>query len=375
MLGSVSSKKVKTIRDKDIQLYSLAAIVSGTLSTIANRTLGVKYKYKHGTMITFLIFVGEYLNYIPLVLPLICSKKRRREHFEALQDECVEHNKKITGGYIFFALPGFFDVMATSFINVAMLLLPASILQTLLGGSIITASIVSRIMIGRTIDLQQGIGIFLATAGFLLAGLSSCLHELIEYQPDLKRVFLGIILIVLALFSRGILSNTEELLFLKYSISAGRAAAIEGFFGIVWVFFFMVILSFFGCPQSDICDMGSFMEDPVLAFKEILSDPHVLKWSIVMTLSAIVANFSIVSLTKEASCIYASFCAALNTIFIWIFSLLLGLEETSTATVLTQVGSYCLLLLGNCFYNRLIKVPFKASLSRPKVEDVRSSIA
>lgn len=126
----------------------------------------------------------------------------------------------------------------------------------LLGGNIVTGCIISWIMIGRPVKPHQWLANFLAIAGFILAGYSTVYHEIMVENPDFSKVLLGVFLILCALITRGVLANSEEIIFMKFAMNSCRATAVEGTFGTIWVSVYMVIFSFVECAKPDLCSVG-----------------------------------------------------------------------------------------------------------------------
>lgn len=46
------------------------------------------------------------------------------------------------------------------------------------------------------------------------------------------------------------MSNVEEILLSKYEIDVQRMVGLEGLFGVVWIFIWMMVFSFIPCPDS-----------------------------------------------------------------------------------------------------------------------------
>jgi hypothetical protein len=42
---------------------------------------------------------------------------------------------------------------------------------------------------------------------------------------------------------------------------------LEGVFGIIFIFMWMMLFSFVKCPSADMCNLGGFLEDPVSGVK------------------------------------------------------------------------------------------------------------
>ena len=352
MLASVSSKQSKLISDSTVFRSIIAVVVFGTITTISNRTLGAKLGYKHGSMITFLMFFGEYLNYLLLVGPLVASPTRRNNHYRLLQNEAKIQKKQLLGAYIYFCLPGLLGVLVTILQNIAILLLPASVFQMLLSGNIVTGCLVSRIMLGRRITRQQWIGNLLAIVGFIVTALSTATLSGIDVERSAGSIFTGVVLIIMALIVRGILANTEEYLFRRFVMHPCRATAIEGSFGMIWTLCFCLALSFFSCPSANLCKARGYFDDPVSAVSDLFETRERLAVACILTIGAMLDNYALISLVKHATCIYALFSSAMNTLLVWIVAVSLGLEHFTIRAFAMQTIGYALLVAGNYVYHR-----------------------
>lgn len=352
MLASVSGKEAKTLKDPQVLMCSIVVVIFNTIMTLTNRAIGSKYNYKRGSMITFAIFIGEYLTLIYLAIPMVISKKFRNDHFAKLKSELQTESKQLVEvNQLWLALPALLDVINTTLKNLALLLLPASIQQMLLGGTIITACLVSKLMLKREMQVYHWIGNVLAIAGFSLAGYSSVLSDDEIGQSNTWNNVLGVVLIVIELFISAIQTNIEEWIFHQHSIHVARGTGLEGLFGMIWSFSFMVAFSFVRCPRSSMCDIAGFFDDPSIGLKEAFADPVVCALMFTMIISASVYNVSIVTLIKRVSCIYPFFCAAMSTLLIWVLSVQLGLEGFSWQGFAFQSSGFAFLLAGNLCYN------------------------
>lgn len=123
------------------------------------------------------------------------------------------------------------------------------------GGTIITTAVISYFMLNRKIRRHHLLGCVLAFLGFILVGLASLLNESATEKYSTKGLIIGILMVVGSLFTQGTLSNFEEKLLEKYEIDVQRMVGLEGFFGIVWIFIWIMVFSYIPCPNSHLCDV------------------------------------------------------------------------------------------------------------------------
>jgi hypothetical protein len=65
---------------------------------------------------------------------------------------------------------------------------------------------------------------------------------------------------------------------------------LEGLFGLVWIFMWIMIVSFVPCPNVNMCDMYGYMDDPIAGVNQIFEQPMVLLWSCVIIFSILFFN-------------------------------------------------------------------------------------
>lgn len=124
------------------------------------------------------------------------------------------------------------------------------------GGTIITTAILSYFMLGRKIRKHHALGCTLALMGFISVGIASLLNEQSAEKYSTKGLIIGILMVMGSLFTQGTLSNFEEKILSKYEIDCQRMVGLEGFFGMVWIFLWIMIFSYIPCPNELLCDVS-----------------------------------------------------------------------------------------------------------------------
>lgn len=353
--SSLSTGKGKSKIDLAVIIFTVVLMVSGTINTIGFKTQSYIYNFKHGFLQSFLMFMGQFLNLIVFNIRLGISKKTQVEHFESIVKESIEFKRNPRVSKFIIGAPSFFDAIASSMQNFGYMLLPASVCQLLTGGTIITSCIISKFMLGRQIYRHHWLGNLLALIGFTLVGYSSLINDAAEQRYSFQGEVLGVILVALSLVLQGIQYNLEELIMIKNAVEPQRMVGMEGFLGIIWTFCWMVGLSYFGCTNQVMCDMGGYLEDPIVGMQEILSSQGLFFWCSLCVLSVMFFNMSVMSLTKRVSCIYSAFWSATRTVVVWIACLLLGLESWDWVSSPIQFVGFIFLVSGNLTYNEIIE--------------------
>lgn len=120
----------------------------------------------------------------------------------------------------------------------------------MLGGcTIVTTSIISRIVFKRKILRHHCLAICFSMTGFVLVGLSSILGEKSSSgdSKSVGKVAVGIGMVGVSVMFSGCIMNFQEFLFRKYELPVQREIGIEGHFGIIWIFIEMIIFSYITC--------------------------------------------------------------------------------------------------------------------------------
>lgn len=358
--SSVASQTVKTPSKITLTviIFTATLLISGTINTIGFKIQGFVYHFKHGFLQSFFMFTGQFLNLITFNVLLMVLPNFRKDHFQAIAQEASEHNRNPRVSKLLIGCPSFFDAIASSLQNISLLLMPASVNQLLCGGSLITTCLVSKIMLGRQINRHHWLGNALALLGFTLVGYSSLINEDATEQYSLGGEILGIVMVVASLFLQGVQYNTEELIMMKNAVDPQRMVGMEGFLGIIWTFCWMVALSFFKCPDDELCDKHGYFEDPAIGVKEIFADSGLFFWCLVTVFSVMFFNMSSMNLTKRVSCVYSAFWSATRTAVVWVASLVFSLETWNWKSSPIQFAGFVFLILGNLTYNEILEWKF-----------------
>lgn len=171
-------------------------------------------------------------------------------------------------------------------------------------------------------------------------------------------IITGLIMIVISIVIQAAQFVIEEKIIILYEVSPMRMVGVEGMFGTVFVFIWLMIFTLFDCPCITMCDMTSTMENPISAIKQIGSNPILLMWCLVTIISIALFNLNGVFLTKNVSAIFRAFWDATRTILIWVLSIFFGLEAFVPSVFGIQIVGFILLICGNFIYNEIIELRF-----------------
>lgn len=126
----------------------------------------------------------------------------------------------------------------------------------LTGGVIVTTTIVSYFMLGRKIRPHHSLACLFAMLGFVVVGIASLLNENAAEKYSTNGLIIGIVMVLASLITQGIQTNYEELILSKYQIQVQRMVGLEGFFGVIWIFMWIMIFSYVPCPNEHLCDVS-----------------------------------------------------------------------------------------------------------------------
>lgn len=233
--------------------------------------------------------------------------------------------------------------------------MPASINQMLSGGTIISTCILSKYMLKREICRHHAAGVGFAIIGFVLVGVASLLNGDSVGQYGSGSLITGVLMVTGSLFTQGLQTNLEEKILNEWQIDCQRMVGLEGFFGLVWIFMWIMIASYVPCPNQNMCDVYGYMDDPIAGVNQIFADWHVLMWSFVIIFSILFFNLNGIILTKQVSCVFRAFWDATRTVTVWLLSVILGLETLDWVSSPIQLLGFVFLVLGNLTYNETIE--------------------
>ena len=343
--------------NKYVIFYTVLLLASGTSNMVAFKLLSLKYDFKYGFFQSLVIYIGMYLNLLIFNASLWFNKRTLERSMNELRLECETHKKSPEVSKIILSSPSLLDVISVSLQNIALFMQPASVNQLLCSGSIMTTCIFSKFMLGRQIYRHHWLGNLLALIGFGLVFISSLISNEEDNTPTFStgELVLGAVLVGIGLVLQGVQYNWEEYLMIKYAVEPQRLVGLEGMFGIIYCSLWIMILSFFECTNKAMCNLGSYVEDPIIALKLIFEDLGLLALCLLIIISVMFFNMSSMNLTKRVSCVYYTFWSASRTVFVWIVGLMMGIESWEWKSSMVQLLGFVFLMLGNLTYNEIIE--------------------
>jgi len=117
---------------------------------------------------------------------------------------------------------------------------------------------------------------------------------------------------------------------------------LEGAFGLMFIFLWIMIFSYIPCPSVGLCDMDSYLEDPIAGVAQIFNDFWLFFWIMVTVLSIMVFNVNGLILTQNVSSVFRAFWDATRTILVWASSLLTGIDQFELTGFFLQMLGFAL---------------------------------
>ncbi|KAL5036600.1 hypothetical protein BDV3_005795 [Batrachochytrium dendrobatidis] len=273
---------------------------------------------------------------------------------------------------ILFLFPTLCDLTSTTFMNVGLIFISASIYQMLRGSVVLFTGTLSVLFLGRRHPLYRWFSLVTVFAGVAIVGLSgvmtpgttppvysnsSTLAEsflladvtALESVEQPSGYALGIFLVVIAQTFTALQFVLEEKIMAKYEVPAIKAVGLEGFFGLACTAIGMPILHYTLGVHGE---PGNYF-DMYVGYHMVVDNPQVLWAGIGIVFSIAFFNWFGLSVTRNISATSRSTIDTCRTLFIWMASLALQWETFKWL----QVVGFAVLIYGTFVFNDVIQPP------------------
>ena len=357
---------------KSLAATSAVMLVSGTASSLMIRTQE-RLGFKHIFTSSLLMFIGEYLNILNILVPLKLSRRKELEHFSDLQKKAKVGGKSLEVGIFRLGFGGVLDLLSTSFHLVSALLFPPSVLQMLRSGTMVSVFFFTRFYLKKEVSFQKWAALAVISSGLLLVSLSSFVSQVEAGEPsDFSRQFLGLICLLISFLLNGFYFIYQEALMDRFEVDASRLVAAESVMGVISLTICLLFTSRIKCTHPELC--RSTFDDPSEAMVYLLSDPTRLTLALLTILSLMVFNTSGLLVTKSASSIFRILIDSGKTVIFWAAAVALGLEVFSWRRFSLQAPGFALLLLGNLINAEVVPLErFRLFLRKALLQNAKSS--
>lgn len=388
--------------------------VISELSTVGYResTFFFTYNFAHPFAQAFFMFIAESLCLVVMLLQTKWSGN--------VPQARVHHP-------LVYLVPAAADFLASVIQNVGLFLTYASVYQMLRGATVVWIAILSRIIFKRHYFKIQKWGIFVVMLGLTLVGLSSVYanrsskHSGADSKPqEYPHQMLGNFLIVSAQVLHAIQGVAEERLMSLYDVPPLQVVGVEGLFGLCLTIILLAFLQVYPMSPWGGNVSGFQVEDHFLSggggssssvvthwdknrTTELLGLLHKTEWSgntpndsgnsqpvnffplmpyddihlaftqmwnnsvclwcvLLYIVSGLVYNVAQISIIKLLSAAATVMIGSLRNISVWLACLALPFFKESVNPI--QLTGFCLLVLGNILFQRVLYENFEAFLPR-----------
>ena len=333
-------------------------VLTGTLNTLAFK-FQMEYDYKHGLTSTVQMFIGEYLNIIVLVLPLMLVNKKLEKHLHGVQKLADENNKTTQIKWIHMAFGGFLDAFGSGLQTVGLFLVSPSVYQMMKNGAIIFTALFTITYLKKSLYRHNWLGVGVLMIGFLVVGLSSIMYgESKGGSDNFLLNMIGVLLMASSLIFQGFQYVYEERIMDQVEVDPKRFIAAEGVLGTLTMTVLLFITANLPCYSEAMCDKDIAFDSPAAAMIQLMSNGRLLFYSLLSVFSIMIFNLTGLYLTKYVSSIFRVIIDSIRTISVWFFAILFGFEKLKLGSFVMQMIGFGLLIMGNLIYNEIIVIRF-----------------
>ena len=287
--------KEKVLNESQRKTYFILLgimILTGTLNTIFLRLQNRAYthildaSFQHPYVQSLIMFIGE--SYCA-ILWFVYRNKIRKDEEEELIKNGEEPDERPEAPVYLFLFSCLCDVVGSTLLNFALIMMATSVFQMLRGGIIIITCIFTILFLKRMPKNYQWLGVGLVFLGVFLVGLAS------QSGKENETKFLGILLLLLSLLFSGFQFVYQEIILVKYKCASLQLVAWEGIWGLIIFIILLPALEWIPCnfdKAKDVCSQNEdgdfYMENTIFAFKQmfievqeayqVLSDPNERTW-------------------------------------------------------------------------------------------------
>jgi len=234
------------------------------------------------------------------------------------------------------------DWIATTLVNMAYVILPASVIQMCRGCIVLFTCLFSTVFLGKRQQTFHYLGVFLVAMGITIVSLQAVLYGKTEEMGAVQYAAgVGIALCIGAQIFQATMLTVEEKFLDQYNVPPLQMVGLEGLFGCIIGLCALLTLQHLG------------IENTYEALYMVHSD-RVLQTTVVVSMISIaVFNWSGVTVTQRASCTARATIDVSRTVLIWAVELLMLWNTFSWM----QLAGFFVLTIGTLVYNQAIVVP------------------
>lgn len=352
-------------------------IITGTFNTVFTKLQNSYYdqvagaSFSHPWFQSLLMFIGEF--YCAIIWLFAKSYFRSKEDEE--KKEYLINNPRSSIATkpelpevspFLFLITCLCDVIGTTLLNFALLMMAGSVFQMLRGGIIIVTCVFLILFLKKHPKNYQWLGVGIVFIGIFIVGLSSQLdnHNSSKKKEETKP--LGIILLIFSLLFQGFQFIYQEKILLSYKCHPMQLVAWEGTWGILIFVILLPIFQFIPCNfegMDKVCSGNAegkfYLENTSFALKQTTTKIPLLLFAIGQTFSIGAFNFFGIMLVKYSSAAARAVMDSGRTVLVWLFFLVVPMASGDVLEhfLWLELIGFIVMVGGQLIYNGLIPIP------------------
>jgi len=239
------------------------------------------------------------------------------------------------------AIPVSCDWAATTLVNAAYVMIPASTIQMCRGCIVIFTCFLSVTVLQRRQKLYQYFGVFLVALGISIVSFEAVLEGRHQAGVAHSTALVGIGLCLAGQLFQSSMLVIEEKFLSSYTVPPLQMVGLEGFFGCLIGLVLLPALQMTGVEKS------------TEAFHMLQTDGWVQFGCLASMCSIALFNWSGVTVTQQASAVARSTIDVSRTSIIWMVELALRWNTFSWL----QLSGFIVLVIGTMVYNGILRIP------------------
>ncbi|WFD34286.1 hypothetical protein MCUN1_001125 [Malassezia cuniculi] len=262
-------------------------------------------------------------------------------------------------GTMQFLFPTICDILSTTLMNVALLIMPVSVFQMTRGALVLWVGLFSVIFLHYHMRIHQWLSLGMVMSGVLVVGLSSLVldkpaHTEATGSNEALGTLIGLALVLFAQVFAASQFVAEEKIMAKYDVEPMLAVALEGLFGTLIVLFVMPLMHYF-VGSTEWGRGGMF--DMVTAYRQITNSPGVMISMVLVALCISMYNMFGLKVTRTVSATARSTLDTCRSLGIWMVSIALGWELLQPLSATVQITGFSMLAYGTFVFNGIVPPP------------------
>lgn len=244
---------------------------------------------------------------------------------------------------LIIAIPVSCDWMATTLVNAAYVMIPASTIQMCRGCVVLFTCLFSVVFLGRKQQAFHYAGVALVALGITIVSLDAVLHERSQGTGlNVSAAWLGVLLCFLGQVFQAAMMVVEEKYMANFNVPPLQMVGYEGLFGCAIGLVLLTGLQMSGIERTT---------DAVY----MINHSSALQGGCVLSMLSIAFfNWSGVTVTQQASATARSTIDVCRTAIIWVVEIALAWNVFSWL----QFAGFVVLICGTLVYNEVIQLPW-----------------